>query len=108
MKNIYNHKEFKIVSGYLRYIFTNHCELCRRKTEYIEIHHNDKDKKNNDISNLFHLCYYCHKIVNNSHLDIKSHLNRIVSYGNLKSAIIRNSNTELGNDTEEYNTFGHP
>ncbi len=40
------------------------CELCETKDErVIEVHHKDKDRRNNALSNLAWLCRNCHYIV---------------------------------------------
>lgn len=51
--NIYH----KIFDEY--YWSINHCMICW-STKRLQIHHKDKDHKNNDISNLIKLCYGCH------------------------------------------------
>ena len=36
------------------------CEYCMREAE-IDVHHRDKNRKNNDNSNLARLCRWCHR-----------------------------------------------
>ena len=47
----------KIFDDY--YWTVNNCMICW-STKGLQIHHKDKNHKNNDISNLIKLCYRCH------------------------------------------------
>jgi hypothetical protein len=47
----------KIFDDY--YWTINYCMICW-STKGLQIHHKDKNHKNNDISNLIKLCYRCH------------------------------------------------
>lgn len=47
------------------------CELCREHKK-TEIHHKDRDWRNNDIQNLQELCHRCHMILHR-HLKRKKH-----------------------------------
>lgn len=42
-------------------IFQKECALCGEKEKMIQIHHIDKDRKNNKIDNLLPTCASCHK-----------------------------------------------
>ena len=42
------------------------CKRCRNKDERVLcVHHRDKNRKNNDISNLMWLCHNCHHLIHN-------------------------------------------
>jgi thymidylate synthase ThyX len=43
----------------------DYCELCKTHDEKLEIHHIDKNRKNNNIDNLIKLCFDCHTMVHN-------------------------------------------
>jgi 5-methylcytosine-specific restriction endonuclease McrA len=46
-----------------RFIDATQCELCgfERQPHYVHIHHKDHNHKNNDLSNVIGICWYCHK-----------------------------------------------
>lgn len=48
------------------------CQSCKSKL-YLQVHHIDKNKFNNEDSNLILLCYACHKSIHN-HLYLPSFL----------------------------------
>ncbi|WP_083910437.1 HNH endonuclease [Effusibacillus pohliae] len=52
------------------------CEECGRKTKgrKLHVHHKDKNRKNNDLSNLQVVCSYCHN--NKIHKRERDHLGR--------------------------------
>jgi len=47
------------------------CRLCSCKDERVLcVHHRDRDRKNNKISNLVWLCYNCHHLVHNHKVQV--------------------------------------
>src|SRR3989344_4606022 len=47
------------------------CKLCRKTDKRILcVHHKDRNRKNNSISNLVWLCYNCHHLVHNHKISV--------------------------------------
>lgn len=67
-KSGYN-SNFKNLSKALRFKYKA-CQICS-SSGYLCVHHKDKDKRNDKLSNLIVLCFECHK---------KEHPNLVIPY----------------------------
>lgn len=63
---VYNNPEYRHNSQLLKSLFKGQCIMCNKDNCKIEIHHNDRNRQNNDLLNLAHICTDCHKIVHMS------------------------------------------
>lgn len=58
----YSYSFRTFLAPHLKQLRNNTCEICHRvfQTDYLEVHHKDKNKSNNSIENLMVICEYCH------------------------------------------------
>ena len=108
MSNVYNNKEFKKISGFLRTIFSGECEMCNKIKSKIEIHHNDHNRANNTIFNLFHLCEDCHLIANNSRLNTEIHMLKVIYFTEVYLNKLRSKADKVSLKNPKVQPFGHP
>lgn len=64
---------FSKVKNIILFIYDFKCQICGSVSTSNHVHHNDQNRKNNDVFNLIPLCVICHKMVhrNNLKLNIK-------------------------------------
>lgn len=74
----YNHPLYRKNSQLLRALFNGDCIMCNKNCDKIEIHHNDRNRNNNDLYNLAHVCKDCHKLIHKSNFYFSDLKERIV------------------------------
>jgi len=87
-KQMYDIK-YKFNLSYEEYIrLTNWCDCCELiNPKVIQIHHIDRDKNNNNITNLIGICSNCHFLVHKGDIEIN----------NIKDTTFINIKTEIKN-----------
>jgi len=107
-KDCYTDKDYINLSGFLRTIFSNECEICKEKKDVIHIHHIDNKTVPVNLSNLMHVCSDCHKIVEKSVIDRNKHLELVFdksrSFIKTQAQILVPSYLRL----QKSYAFGHP
>jgi hypothetical protein len=62
----YNHVDYRKNSQLLRALFKDYCVIHDKDCGNIEIHHNDRNRHNNNLTNLIPLCKNAHRQVHMS------------------------------------------
>lgn len=59
----YNHIDYRRNSQLLRSLFNDHCMFHDKNCGNIEIHHNDRNRHNNNLLNLVPVCKEAHHLI---------------------------------------------
>lgn len=84
MSQAHNNKVFRHRKEVIKFIYDYKCQVCNKESQFLEVHHDDRNAHNNSWQNLIPLHSKCHKLVhktnfyfNRSMLDIGDQIKAI-------------------------------